>query len=145
MKEDNVALTQRWFTEVWNNRNAQAVSEFLAADAVMHGISETGGDVRGTDGFLAMHSRLLQAFPDIHFALHDCFGAGDKVAVRWTATMRHTGPGLGIDPTEAEITLAGMGIARFVDGKVAETWDNWDRMTMFQQLEAAGKSKSAGA
>jgi len=145
MSDENVALGRRWFEEVWNRRKSESVPELLAADCVMHGISETGGDVRGHEGFLALQVKLLSAFPDMQFALDDCFGSGDKIVVRWTATMRHTGPGLGIDATGAEIKLRGMGIARIAGGKVQETWDNWDRMAMFEQIEAAVKGKSAGA
>jgi predicted ester cyclase len=145
MSDENVALGKRWFEEVWNQKNGGAVPEFLAAHCVMHGISETGGDVRGPEEFLALHAKLLSAFPDMQFALDDCFGAGDKIVVRWTATMRHTGSGLGIDATGAEINLRGMGIARIAGGKVQETWDNWDRMAMFEQIDVAVKAKSAGA
>jgi predicted ester cyclase len=143
MADDNVALGKRWFEEVWNQRKGGSVPEFLAADCVMHGISESGGDVHGPEEFLAMHARLMSAFPDMQFAIDDCFGAGDKIVVRWTATMRHTGPGLGIAATGAEIKLRGMGIARIAGGKVQETWDNWDRMAMFEQIDAAVKAKSA--
>jgi predicted ester cyclase len=145
MSDENVALGRRWFEEVWNQRRSGPVPELLAADCVMHGISETGEDVRGHEGFLALHAKLLSAFPDMRFTLHDCFGDGDKIVVRWTATMRHTGPGLGVEPTGAEIKLRGMGIARIAGGKVQETWDNWDRMAMFEQIDAAVKAKSAGA
>jgi steroid delta-isomerase-like uncharacterized protein len=145
MSDDNVALGRRWFEEVWNQKKSGSVVELLAADAVMHGISETGEDVHGHAGFLALHAKLLSAFPDMQFTLDDCFGAGDKIVVRWTATMRHTGPGLGIEATGAEIKLRGMGIARIAGGKVQETWDNWDRMAMFEQIQAAVTAKSAGA
>jgi len=145
MSDENVALGKRWFEEVWNLKKSGAVAELLAADAVMHGISETGEDVHGPAGFLALHAKLLSAFPDMQFTLDDCFGAGDKIVVRWTATMRHTGPGLGIEATGAEIKLRGMGIARIAGGKVQETWDNWDRMGMFEQIDAAVKAQSAGA
>jgi len=145
MADDNVALGKRWFEEVWNQKKSGSVPELLAADAVMHGISETGEDVHGPAGFLALHAKLLSAFPDMQFTLDDCFGAGDKIVVRWTATMRHAGPGLGIEATGAEIKLRGMGIARIADGKVQETWDNWDRMAMFEQIDAAVKAQSASA
>ena len=145
MSDDNVALGRRWFEEVWNQKKSNSVPELLAADAVMHGISETGEDVHGPAGFLALHAKLLSAFPDMRFTLDDCFGTGDKIVVRWTATMRHAGSGLEIEATGAEITLRGMGIARIAGGKVQETWDNWDRMAMFEQIDAAVKAKSAGA
>jgi len=145
MSDENVALGRRWFEEVWNQKKSSSVLELLATDAVMHGISESGGDVRGPAEFLALHTKLLSAFPDMQFTLDDCFGAGDKIVVRWTATMRHTGPGLGIEATGAEIKLRGMGIARIAGGQVQETWDNWDRMAMFEQIDAAVKAQSAGA
>ncbi len=53
--------------------------------------------------------------------------------------------GLGMEATGAEIRITGMGIVRIVGGKVVETWDNWDKLTMFRQIEAAAKAKSAGA
>jgi len=145
MSTENVALGRRWFEEVWNLKKNHAVPELLAADCVMHGISESGEDVRGPEEFLALHSKLLSAFPDMRFTIHDCFGDGDKIVVRWTATMKHTGPGLGIEATGAEIKLRGLGIARIADGKVQETWDNWDRMAMFEQIDAAMKAKSVSA
>ena len=88
-------------------------------------------------------ARQVNAFPDMHIDVLDCFGAGDKIAVRWSATMHHHGNGLGIEPTGAEVKITGMGMARIVNGKVAETWDNWDKLAMFQQIEAASKAKSA--
>src|SRR6266481_2695860 len=41
MLNDNVALGRRWFEEVWNQKKSNSVPELLAADAVMHGISES--------------------------------------------------------------------------------------------------------
>ena len=49
MSAENVALGRRWFEEVWNLKKNQLVPELLAADCVMHGISETGEDVRGPE------------------------------------------------------------------------------------------------
>ncbi len=51
MTEDNVDLGKRWFEEVWNQVPSEAVPDLPAADAVMHGISETGGNVRGPASF----------------------------------------------------------------------------------------------
>jgi predicted ester cyclase len=143
MSDPKTANIQRWFGEVWNAKKPEVVRELLAADAVMHGITHTGADVKGPDEFLKLHSELVTAFPDIQFQLHECFGSGDYACIRWTATMRHTVPGLGIAPTNAPVQIGGIGIARFQNGKVVETWDNWDRLAMFQQIDAATKAMSA--
>jgi steroid delta-isomerase-like uncharacterized protein len=145
MAEENVALVRRWFEEVWNQKRSETIRELLAPDCVAHGASETGEDLQGPEGFLELHARLVDAFPDMHIEVQDCFAAGDKIAVRWTATMHHLGNGLGIEATGAEVKITGMGLARIVEGKVLETWDSWDKLAMFQQIEAAGKAKAASA
>jgi steroid delta-isomerase-like uncharacterized protein len=145
MVEENVVIVRRWFEEVWNQKRGETIRELMSADCVAHGTSETGGDLRGPEGFLELHERLVDAFPDIHIEVQDCFGAGEKVAVRWLGTMHHRGKGLGMEATGAEVTITGMGFARIVAGKVVETWDNWDKLAMFQQIEAAGKAGRAGA
>jgi predicted ester cyclase len=41
---------------------------------------------------------------------------------------------MGIAPTGNRVTVAGMTIDRVADGKIVETWDNYDAMGMMQQL-----------
>jgi predicted ester cyclase len=145
MVEENLVLVRRWFEEVWNQKRKETIRELVSPDCVGHGTSESGGDLHGPDGWLELHGRLLDAFPDLHMELQDLVAVDDKVAVRWTATMHHRGPGLGIPPTNAQLKFCGMGFARISGGKVVETWDVWDRMAMFQQIEAATKAKAAEA
>jgi SnoaL-like polyketide cyclase len=46
----------------------------------------------------------------------------------------HVGEFMGIAPTGKSITLTGILISRFVDGKVIEDWNNYDALGMLQQL-----------
>ena len=143
--ERNAALARRWFEEVWNHKNPATIRELVAPDCVAHGSSETGGDLTGPDGFLALHARLLAAFPDLHIDVQDVLAVGDKIAVRWTGRMHHLGDSLGLAPTGVEIKVNGMGLARIADGKLVEIWDSWDKLSMFQQIEAAAKAKAISA
>jgi steroid delta-isomerase-like uncharacterized protein len=145
MVEENVRLVKRWFEEVWNQKRSDTISELVSADCVAHGTSETGEELHGPEGFRALQARILEAFPDIHFTLHDCFGAGDRVVARWSATMHHRGNGLGMAATGAEVNITGTGMVRMENGKVTEVWDNWDKFAMFQQIESALRAKSASA
>ena len=144
MVEENVAATRRWFEEVWNQRRVETIHELVAPDCVIQGVSETGEAMRGPDAFLQVYNRLVGAFPDMRMTVEDCFGAGDMVAARWSGKMRHTGHELGIDPSGATLELAGITMLRFANGQVVESWDQWDKLGMFKQIEAAG-SKSASA
>jgi steroid delta-isomerase-like uncharacterized protein len=143
--EQHAALARRWFEEVWNQKNPDTVRELIAPECVAHGTSETGGDLRGPDGFLELQSRLLSAFPDLHIEVQDVLAAGDRIAVRWTGTMHHLGDSLGVAATGAEIKVNGIGLARIADGKLVEIWDSWDKLSMFQQIEAAAKAKAISA
>jgi predicted ester cyclase len=133
----NSALVRRWFEEVWNQKKTATIRELVAPECIAHGTSETGGDLHGPEGFLELHRRLVDAFPDIHIEPQEVLESGEIVAVRWIGTMHHRGDGLGIASTGAEVKINGMGFARIVNGKVMETWDVWDRMGMFEQIEAA--------
>ena len=52
MSEENKALIQRWFEEVWNQGNSKTIDELLAEDGVIHGLVDASGQpVRGLEGF----------------------------------------------------------------------------------------------
>jgi hypothetical protein len=40
MSENNKALIQRWFEEVWNKGRSEAIEEMFAADGIAHGLSD---------------------------------------------------------------------------------------------------------
>jgi len=48
--------------------------------------------------------------------------------------MTHTGDALGLPPSGRPVRSRGISIARFVDGKVVESWDNWDQLGMLEQI-----------
>jgi predicted ester cyclase len=52
---------------------------------------------------------------------------------------------MGIAPTGSRVTTAGMTIDRVANGKIAETWDNYDAMGMMQQLGVIPSSEQAEA
>jgi steroid delta-isomerase-like uncharacterized protein len=134
--ERNVQLMQRWFQEVWNEGNTQTVHDLLAPDAVARGHKGPQGEIRGPNEFLHFVRQIRGAFPDIRLVVEDIFAAQDKVVVRWSATMTHTGKGLGIPATGKSVRSTGISIVRIVNGKIVEGWDNWDQLGMLEQIGA---------
>jgi steroid delta-isomerase-like uncharacterized protein len=125
----------RWFEEVWNQGRESLIDELTTEDAVSHGLSTAEGDqVRGPATFKPFHRRLRAAFPDIHFTVEDAVSEENKIAARISVTGTHTGPGLSVPPTNRAVQLHGMVIARTKDGKIAEVWNNFDFLSMYQQL-----------
>ncbi len=136
MSEQNVALLRRWFDEVWNQGRLETIHELFAADGV--GIGQSGSDVviRGPQEFETFVQGLRAAFPDIHVTAEDVLDAGDKVVMRWSATMTHRGDGLGVPASGKQVRITGISIARIANGKIVEGWDNWDQLKMMREIGA---------
>jgi steroid delta-isomerase-like uncharacterized protein len=86
--------------------------------------------------------RLHRAFPDLHITVEDVIAEGDKVVGRNTVTGTHQGEYMGIPPTGKSVTYNEIFIARFVNGRIAETWGVVDVLSQLRQLGAipAGSS-----
>jgi steroid delta-isomerase-like uncharacterized protein len=132
--DENIQLMRRWFQEVWNEGRVQTVRDLLAPTAVAHGQKVDGADIRGPEEFVKFVDEIRGAFPDIKVTVEDVFGAGDKVVLRWSGVMTHTGDSLGMPATNQIVHSQGITIARIVDGKIVEGWDNWDQLRMLEQI-----------
>ena len=137
MSDANKTLMHSWFEEVWNKGRADAIDEMMASDAVVHGLADDKGkDLRGPEGFKPFFESFRAAFPDIRVVVEDTVTEGDKIAARCTVSGIHGGDGLGIAATNVPVSFTGICIVRVKDGKVVEAWNNFDFLTMFQQLGA---------
>ncbi len=137
MSEENKALVRRWFEEVWNKGRAEAIDELFAEDGTAHGLAgETGEPLRGPANFRVFHRTFREAFPDIEVVVEDVITEGDKLAARCSVRGSHQSDTLGFAATGRPVEFTGMTIARISDGKIVEAWNNFDFMTMFQQLGA---------
>ena len=134
-EKDNDALVRRWFEEVWNKGREEAVDEMFAEEGVANGlVDESGEPLRGPSGFKPFFRKFREAFPEIEVTVEDTVSEGDKVAARCTVRGSHRGDTLGFAATNRPIEITGICIARINDGKIVEAWNNFDFMTMFQQL-----------
>jgi steroid delta-isomerase-like uncharacterized protein len=133
---DNISLMKRWYREVWREGNNETIRELLAPDASLRGQIGPDVEVRGPEGFIGFAENIRNTFPDTEVSVEDIFAIDDKVAARWVATGTHTGNGLGVPASGKRVRITGMTIARFENGKIAEAWDNWDRLGMLEQIGA---------
>jgi steroid delta-isomerase-like uncharacterized protein len=134
---DNSAVVRRWFEEVWNKGREEAIDELFGAEGVAHGLAdETGSPLRGPSGFKPFFRKFRGAFPEVEVVVEDTVSEGDKVAARCTVRGRHRGDTLGFKATDSPVEFEGICIVRISDGKIAEAWNNFDFMSMFQQLGA---------
>jgi len=137
----NDVLIRKWFEEVWNKGREETINTMCSDRAIGHGQAQDGADIRGPEHFKVFWRSLRAAFSSIRVVIHDTIEQGDQVAARWTISMTHTGPFLGITPANKRVSVNGISIQRFVDGQIMEAWDSWDQLSLLVQLGAVPEPK----
>ena len=127
-------LIRRWFDEVWNKGMSETIDELFPAHAVMWGVGRPEDSSQGATVFKEFYRSLRSACPDVKIVLDQVVQEGDTAFARWTATMTHTGEGLGVPATNQTIKTCGMSACRVRDGKIVEGWNMWDQIGMARQL-----------
>src|SRR5215207_9660574 len=145
MAEENKAIARRVCEEVFSAQgDLDAADEIFAPNFVGHDPASPE-DIRGPEGVKEFASMFRNAFPDVQLSVEDQVAEGDMVVTRWIASGTHQGEIMGIAPTENRVTVAGTSVERVVDGKIEETWDNYDALGMMQQIGAIPSPEEAQA
>lgn len=129
-EEENKTAILRLYHEYFNQGKQEVADQLISPGFVAPG---SDGD-SSPAGFKANAARLLTAFPDIHFTVHDLIAENDRVAVYWTWEGTQRGFFNNIPPTERRVRQEGMVIYRLENGKVTEARPIFDRMGVLQQL-----------
>ena len=139
MAADSKTISRRVFEEIWNSKKLDAAHELMTSDYAHHD-PQAPVAPEGIDGYKKFVTHFQHAFPDLRFHIEEEFSDRQNVATRWTATGTHKGDLSGIAPTGTNISVTGMTIARVKDGKVVESWSNWDTLGLMQQLGVASRT-----
>jgi predicted ester cyclase len=129
--EENKALVRRWLKSI---EQGLPDVKLLAPDIQNHNIPP--GMSGGREGTRAIYEAFHKAFSDWHVNVHDIIAEGDKVAVRGSSSMKHTGEFQGIQGTGKEVTTLFMQVWTVREGKLAEAWEQYDSLSFMQQLGA---------
>lgn len=132
MNNINKVFLQRFFEEIYNQGNLGVADELVAVTYVNH--NPAPGEAPGREGLKAFVAYLRRAFDDLRITIEDQIAEGDKVVTRFTISGRQEGEFAGIPPTGKFASVTAMGIHRMVDGRIVESWLNWDALGLIQQL-----------
>ena len=122
--EQNKQLIVRWFDQVWNHGNRDAIAQLFAADGVLY---DGAAVIRGPAEFEHFYNNLRAQFSNFHVTPVLLVAEGDLVCMHWTASFKHT-------PSDKPAQITGTSIARVKDGKFVEAWQNWDAAGLAAQL-----------
>lgn len=135
--EQNKATARRWFTDIIAAGQLDVADEIYASNHVINDPhAPPGGWPNGPEGPKAVASIFGGGFSGWNITVEDQIAEGDRVASRWAASATNTGSVMGMPPTGRTVNVTGVNVARLVDGKIVESWFNFDMLTLLQQLGA---------
>ena len=138
---DNKQIVQRFMDECWSRGNLNAVSELVANDCRYHDPAFPSLS-SGAENIKNHIQQCRGGFPDLTFTIDDTIAERNEVVVHWTGTGTHQGQFLGMPPTNKKARVEGTSICRIEGSKIAETWANWNLMSLMEQLGIATAPQS---
>jgi steroid delta-isomerase-like uncharacterized protein len=132
---DNEAIVRRLYSEAWNKRKLDVVSQIISPSHGLQAPTLSGSSV-GPEAYKSQISVFLAAFPDLRFTIEDTVVDKDNVVARWTFTGTHKGKFMGVSATNAKVSVDGMTLHHLAGGKIIDSFTNWDALGMLRQLGA---------
>jgi predicted ester cyclase len=133
--EENKALARRWFEDLFNAGNLEVADEIIAPDHVNH--DPTLPDIPpGPEGQKQVVNLYRSAFTNAHISIEEQLAEGDSVVTRGTGSGTHQGELMGVAPTGNQVRVTGIIINCLSDGKIAESWTNYDALGVMRQIGA---------
>jgi predicted ester cyclase len=143
---DLIEVSRRLLEESFNEGNFAMVDQLVAPEAINHDPADTAEmrALRGPEIVKRTASMYRAAFPDVRITIDDAIASGEKVVLRWHSEGTHRGELAGLAPTGVRGSVTGISIDEWRDGKVVESWSEWDNLGLARQLGAAPPEGSFG-
>jgi steroid delta-isomerase-like uncharacterized protein len=125
--------------EAWNSGDVESYMELYAGNIKLHAGTYDFPDKEAVE---SMYKGFHAATSDLRLDIHETFGEGERLAVRYTVNGTHTGELMGIQPTGREISITGITIMHFEDGRAVERWDSDDSAEVLSRLRAEANLSS---
>lgn len=134
MSEDRKAALRKVYEEAYQNGNFGPLDAIADENMIDQSVYRDPKATPGLAGFKQRLSGTRAAFPDIRAEFGNFIEEGDLVAFNWSLSGTNTGSLRGKPPTGKTMTMTGINIERFENGKIIEHWSNPDLLGMMQQL-----------
>ncbi len=130
--EDNKVIVRRFFELGPSSGNMAVANALLSPNFILHTPLPSASGIQGINDVV---TACRAAFEHLSVTVEDMVAEGDRVAVRFTARGIHKGQFLDLPPTGKPITMTGIEIFRFENGKIAELWGEANLLGLMQQLD----------
>jgi len=133
MSAANKAIVQRLYQEVWNERKLDVIKAIISPSHALQSPNISGSSI-GPEAYKRNVLAFLAGFPDLRLTIEDTIAEKDKVVACWTISGTHKGDYMGVPATNKKILVDGITIHNIANGKIMDSYSNWDALGMMQQL-----------
>jgi predicted ester cyclase len=134
-EEENKALVEGYWNDVYNAKDPQRIPDYLSDDFVRNNPERPPSNEPGLDDDIALVAENLADYPDVHVTVDQMVAEGNMVSALLTRTGTQRGS---ISPWNAPAsdtpsTIWIMLMYRVECGKLAEVWAVADYLSMLRQ------------
>jgi steroid delta-isomerase-like uncharacterized protein len=117
--------------ERWNAGDLDGYLNLYDAGVRLHGYTPAPMDRTEVAQF---YTGIFAAFPGCSLTVHETVAERERLVCRFTLAGRHEGLFLGVPGSGREITLPGITILHFRDGRCVERWSYADMLGALVQV-----------
>lgn len=124
----NKETIQILYDSILNQQKFEKLETLIAKDYT------NAQGAKGVEAFKRSILELSRSFPDARWNIEEIIAEGNKVFVKQKFTGTQKEAFQGIAPTHNSVSVAGMAIYEFLDGKIIHSQVQTDRLGFLQQL-----------
>jgi ketosteroid isomerase-like protein/predicted ester cyclase len=129
--ESTKAIVRNFVEGAWNYEKLVALENLLTPDYTMHC---PAGEVAGRRAFRDVMAEELESMASMYVKVDDILAEDDRAVVRTTTLFELHGEFMGAFGVGQTIRHEGISIHRVADGRVAESWEPYDRRCLLRDL-----------
>jgi len=122
------------FFDGTHSGNIDVIDETVSPNIVTHGFP--GHSPQSISEYKQFFRDFGAGFTNMAYRKLSVLAEGDRVAVRFSIAVDHTGTYLGIAPTGKRVEFEGMVLYRLDHGLIVETWLHLDGLSFLSQIGA---------
>jgi predicted ester cyclase len=126
MRNHKLTVIYNWFDQVWNQIRKEAIDELATPDVIANGLGPEGR-LQGIEAFKNFYDEFRSQFKNVNVVVEDVVSQDDMETGLCKVTATDTASG-------TDVEFSGLCMVRIVDGKIAEAWNQFDFLKMYQQL-----------
>ena len=127
-------MIREYFRRAYDEHDATVIDEMIAPDAVNYGLGPE--PTRTREAFRKWYEAFRGSFSNVSCKVEHVMVEGEWVTCRIRFTATHTGDHLGPRASGKKVTLTALIMARIVNGKVVEGFNEFNQLSLLQQIGA---------